>query len=176
MAKLTPKIIVVTGAESTGKSILVRQLAKHLNAPFYPEYAREYISELKRPYLFSDIEAIAKKQLEQYHEALLLNSKIVFFDTWLIITKVWFEVVYKTCPEWINETLRNAVIAGFILNEPDIPWEPDPLRENGGEKRYLLHNIYQNNLTNFRFKYHLNNGLGIIRLENAINTIKTNFL
>ena len=41
-----PKIIVITGAESTGKSTLTEALSKHFNAPFIPEIARDYVEKL----------------------------------------------------------------------------------------------------------------------------------
>jgi len=170
-----PKIIVVTGAESTGKSILIKQLAKHYNAPYYPEYAREYISQLDRKYTFRDIEIIAEKQAGQYEQALHASSEFVFFDTWLIITKVWFEVVFNECPRWVIGELQSAKIRGFLLNDIDIPWEPDPLRENGGEKRRLLHRTYIQNLKDFGFQYCLNSGANEIRKQNAIKSIEEKF-
>jgi nicotinamide riboside kinase len=170
-----PKIIVISGAESTGKSVLTQQLAKHYNAPSYPEFARKYISGLNRKYTFNDLEIIAKKQINQYNEAVISEHDFIFFDTWLIITKVWFEVVYNSCPGWITEKIRTAKIFGFILNDIDIPWEPDPLRENGGKRRKILHNIYIKNLDEFNFRYCLNFGLGSDRLNNAIKLIENNF-
>jgi len=176
MDERIPKIIVITGAESTGKTVLAEQLANYYQVPFYPEYAREYISGLDRDYTFQDIETIAKKQVEQYNEAVGLPHQFVFFDTWLIITKVWFEVVYKTCPEWVVNKIRLAKIAGFILNDLDIPWIPDPVRENGGENRSKLQKIYRQNLDFFGFKYQVNNGIGKDRLNNAVRIIEDSFL
>jgi nicotinamide riboside kinase len=173
--KKEPKIVVITGAESTGKTILTQQLADYYKAPFYMEYAREYISGLGRQYTYDDVEIIAKKQAGQYEEALRSNSEIIFFDTWLIITKVWFEVVYKTCPAWVSEKLKSANIYGFILNDLDIPWEPDPVRENGGENRKILHEVYLKNLADFGFRYKINRGLGSNRLDNAIKIIENKF-
>ncbi len=37
------RIIVITGAESTGKSTLAENLAGHFSVPYIPEIAREYI-------------------------------------------------------------------------------------------------------------------------------------
>ena len=104
------------------------------------------------------------------------QHKIVFFDTWLIITKVWFEMVFDSCPEWINNFIKTAQITGFILNDIDLPWIADPLRENGGGKRKELHSIYQKYLNEFNFRYVLNNGIGESRFKNAVRLIEENFL
>ncbi len=58
--KSKTKIIVITGAESTGKSTLTEALAKHFNVPYIPEIAREYIEKLPHKYNYRDVEIIAK--------------------------------------------------------------------------------------------------------------------
>ena len=55
-----PKKIVVTGPESTGKSTLCEQLAKKYNTTWVPEYAREYLLKLGRPYTYDDLLIIAR--------------------------------------------------------------------------------------------------------------------
>lgn len=167
----SPKIIVITGAESTGKSVLTKQLAEHYHSPFYPEYARDYILGLDRKYEFGDLEIIALKQVEQYREALNSVEEFVFFDTWLIITKVWFEVAYGVCPDWIPDFISRAKIAGFILNDTDLPWEPDGVRENGGQMREVLQNLYIKNMNDFNFPCSPVGGTGADRLKNAVAAV-----
>ncbi len=167
-----PHIFVITGAESTGKSTLAKQLAEHFEAKYFPEFARQYIIQINRDYNFSDIERIAGKQVEQYNEALCTENKIVFLDTWLIITKVWFEVVYKKVPYWLGEVISNSKISGFLLCDTDIPWIPDPVRENGGEKRQILHEKYKKNLELFQMNYYVVSGKGHKRLQKAIKSVE----
>lgn len=162
-----PKIIVITGAESTGKSVLTKQLASHFNSPYYPEYARDYILNLGRKYEYGDVELIARRQMEDYGLALQSKAPVVFFDTWLIITKVWFEVVYGESPAWVSGFISNAKIAGFIVCDTDLPWEPDQVRENGGLMRDILQKRYIENLEAFGFRYLTASGTGQARLENA---------
>ena len=57
---LPMKKIVVLGPESTGKSTLCAQLAEHYNTVWCPEFARTYLSEIKRNYTFHDLLNIAK--------------------------------------------------------------------------------------------------------------------
>ena len=68
--KRIPEIIVITGAESTGKSTLTEQLANHFKVPFIPEIAREYIEKLDRKYNYNDVEQIARLQVERMKEGM----------------------------------------------------------------------------------------------------------
>ena len=52
--------IVVIGPESTGKSTLCEQLAARYGTVWCPEYAREYLDKLAKPYGPEDLPLIAK--------------------------------------------------------------------------------------------------------------------
>ena len=162
--------IVVTGAESTGKSTLTEGLAKHFNGKVIPELARGYIENIHRNYTIEDLQLIARMQIEAEKEA--ANESLVFFDTWLIITKVWFDFVYGTHPEWLNQAIKSSTIDLFLLCDTDIPWIADPVRENGGENREKLQTIYKNELNKYGFRYSTISGEGEQRIENAIKIIE----
>src|SRR5665811_850276 len=82
--KTKAKIIVITGAESTGKSTLTETLAIHFNVPFVPEIARDYVEKLDRKYTFEDVEIIARKQVEQLDSLKNCDSPYIFVDTWSV--------------------------------------------------------------------------------------------
>jgi NadR type nicotinamide-nucleotide adenylyltransferase len=166
-----PLIVVVTGAESTGKSTLTCQLAHHYASPWYPEYAREYLEKKGPSYTRQDVEKIARKQLSQMKEAISLNSRLVFFDTWMIVTKVWMEIVYGESPHWIADAIRNAPVTLFLLCNTELPWILDPLRENGGEMREKLSQIYIANMEQFGFLYRIIKGSGQERVNHAVQFI-----
>lgn len=169
------RIIVITGAESTGKTQLAQQLAAHYQCPWIPEYARDYIGSLDRRYYFSDVEKIAKHQAKEYELSKGSGNRFVFMDTWLIITKVWFEVVFKKKPGWVDQFIRQSFIDLFLVCDTDIEWIPDPLRENGGEMRIRLHKEYLNNISFYGFNHSIISGIGDIRLLNAIEAIEKHF-
>ncbi len=166
--------IVLTGPESTGKSTLALQLAEHFQGGVITEFARPYIAGLNRSYEYKDLELIAKRQIYEL-ENFEFNSKnkIVFLDTFLIITKVWFEVVYKTCPEWIINEIGKSQVDLYLLCVPDLPWEKDEVRENGGEMREWLFKEYERNLIMFNFDYKKVDGLGSSRLDCAVKHVET---
>jgi NadR type nicotinamide-nucleotide adenylyltransferase len=164
--------IAITGPESTGKSTLTKQLAEAFNGQFIPEFAREYIENLLHHYTFDDVEAIAKAQLEQYHVTENSSGHIFFFDTWLIITKVWFTWVFQKTPEWMDLEIRNCPMDLFLLCRPDLPWEADPVRENGGENRLKLFELYRKELKQYGFNFVEIGGVGEERLGNATAAVR----
>ena len=134
--------VAILGPESTGKSALAKSLSDHYNAPWIPEYAREYVENLTIPYTYEDVCIIAKKQIEQemfFENGNNINANYVFFDTELIITKVWLEHKYKLVPTFITERLVAGYFDFYLLCAPDIPWEPDSVREHGDDREFFFH-------------------------------------
>lgn len=164
--------IVITGPESTGKTTLARQLAETFGGQYIPEYAREYVEHLSHHYTFDDVEAIARKQVEQYRQTENSGDRLFFFDTWLIITKVWFEWVFGQTPAWLEQEILNCRMDLFLLCCPDLPWEADPVRENGGENRIKLFNKYRDELEHYGFNFVEIDGNEDVRLKNAISAIR----
>ena len=70
------RTIVITGAESTGKTTLTNELAKYYNSSYVNEYARTYVEKLSRPYNYNDIEEIAKHQVRQIEIERLKAKKL----------------------------------------------------------------------------------------------------
>lgn len=170
-----PRIVVLTGAESTGKSVLAEALARHFHAPWFQEFARDYVQKINHHYTFYDVLAIAKMQKTQMQAALMLKSEIVFFDTWLVITQIWLKMVYNTVPDWIPEMIKSTPIDLFLICDTDIPWEPDPVRENGGKMRIELSKIYQKTIEAYGYPFMMVKGEGENRTKNAIDLLN-NFL
>jgi NadR type nicotinamide-nucleotide adenylyltransferase len=169
------KTIVVTGPESTGKTMISAYLAGQLNCPWIPEYARDYIGSLDRHYNYSDLIHIAETQVNRKKEIENSGASFLVLDTWLIITKVWFQEVFNKYPIWIDNEIKTHKIDLFLVCKPDIPWIPDPLRENGGEKREYLMNRYIEEIQKSGTKYILIGGTGDERYKNAFNSVKTYF-
>lgn len=165
------KIVAITGPESTAKSTLTIALAKYYQGNYFMEYAREYLKEKGHNYKYEDVEAIAKKQVDQYKEGIRKQKSIIFFDTWLIITKIWFIRVFKRIPDWLETAIEDHPIDLYLLCKPDIPWEPDPLRENGGKERLSLFQEYKEELIRKNYTYIEIGGVGEERINNAIKAI-----
>lgn len=165
-------IIVVTGPESCGKTHLSSCLADEFNAVWIPEYAREYVEKLNRPYTIDDVERIARKQIEQYEDALQSKQPLVFIDTFLIITKVWLTYVYGQCPVWLHRYIKKATVDLCLLCKPDIEWVPDGVRENS-DIREELYQIYKSELEYYGWDYREVKGQGQERFNMAKEHVKT---
>jgi NadR type nicotinamide-nucleotide adenylyltransferase len=163
--------VVITGPECTGKSTLANQLAQLYKTICIPEYAREYVSNLGRQYDYNDLVHIAKMQLHQAHDLVNLGNGLLFLDTYLIITKIWFKVVYGNYPDWIDNELSNNNINLYLLCNTDIPWTPDPVRENGGEMREQLFLMYKDELKRLGCRYVIISGIGEQRLYGATKAV-----
>ncbi len=162
--------VVLTGPESTGKSTLAKQLATHYQTIWVEEYARSYIQKINRLYGEEDLLPIAQGQIAAEDEALAKNTPIIFFDTSLIVLKVWSDYKYQQCNPWIVEQLEKRDYDLFLLCDTDVPWAYDPQREHPQERqeiyqRYLSElNVYQKNFVSI-------SGTEEVRLEKAIKII-----
>lgn len=166
------KKIAIIGPESTGKTALARALAAHFGVPWVPEYAREYVENLDEHYTFEDVCKIAHHQIKT-EEGLENNDvlPLVFFDTDLIITKVWFEFCYQQVPEFVTERLSKKFFDLYLLCEPDLPWEEDPVREHGDERDFFYF-WYKKEIVQLGTPYIIVNGTGEDRILNALKAIK----
>jgi NadR type nicotinamide-nucleotide adenylyltransferase len=164
--------IVITGPESTGKTTLATQLAETFGGLYVAEYAREYVEKLPGHYTYADVENIARRQIDQYAEAMKSSAGMVFFDTWLIITKVWFEWVFGRVPKWFEDAIDECPVDLYLLCLPDLPWEADSVRENGGENRLKLFNRYRDELIRRRLSFVEIGGVDEVRLNAAIEAVR----
>lgn len=130
----------IIGPESTGKSTLSAYLAHRYGGVLVSEYAREYMERLAPAYAYTyeDVVAIAKQQVEELSTQNGDDSGIVFYDTELLITKVWFLHKFGKCPEFLLEAIKQYPMDVYLLCYPDMPWQPDPVRENPTIREYLF--------------------------------------
>jgi NadR type nicotinamide-nucleotide adenylyltransferase len=145
-----PKKIVVTGPESTGKSTLCEQLATHYKTGWVPEYARQYLLALGRPYQYDDLLIIARGQLEQEDRIIAsLKTPLVFIDTDMYVMKVWCEFVFGKCHSFILDQIVKRKYDAYLLCNTDLPWVADELREYPDlESRERLYYNYKDLMIN----------------------------
>ncbi len=159
--------VVITGAESTGKSALCEWLSSYCNVPYIPEFARVYIENLGRHYNYFDVEAIARRQVQQFTIPKNPEYPLLIADTWLIITKIWFEEVFNQVPEWLEPVIKKEEISLFLICDVDLPWIPDKVRENGGDRRNYLQSRYIDTIKYYGFQYEIVRGKNNERYWNA---------
>ncbi len=149
--------IVIIGPESTGKSTLCAQLAKHYQTKWVSEYSREYLIQHGMDYTFNDLLTIAKGQLaleEEYTAELLNNPSVnlsqkLFLDTNMYVMKVWCEFAFGKCHNFILDQIALRKYDMYLLCNVDLPWVKDPLREYPDhETRNRLYLFYKELMIN----------------------------
>ena len=145
----------ITGPESSGKTTLAKELALRNDGVWIPEFAREYLENLPYDYQLEDLDIIAKGQLDLWNKS--TRSNLTFFDTEMLVMKIWSEFKYNSCSAFILTALENQSFDHYFLCRPDIEWEEDPLREHP-EKREELFELYLNELIERKLPFTLVEG------------------
>jgi NadR type nicotinamide-nucleotide adenylyltransferase len=119
-------IVVVTGSESTGKTTLAADLARHFGGVFVPEFVRGYADEkiaaTGLPLDASDVEPIARGQIAMHDGVIAQARGLVVFDTDLVSTAVYARHYYGDCPPWIEQAARERCGDLYLLCDIDVPW------------------------------------------------------
>ena len=164
------EIFACVGPESSGKTTLCNQLATHFNGTIVPEFAREYLEAKNGIYEEEDLFTIAENQLELERRIISKSDGFVFCDTDIITIMVWLQVKYRKRNKNIEGLLDQQHARKYLLTTPDLPWEPDPLRESPDDLELIFKmNRYSLKMTNSEFS--IIEGNGEHRLANAIEAI-----
>ncbi len=162
--------IIFTGPESSGKSTLTAAVSKHFNGKMVNEYARGYLENLKRNYEERDLLHIAKGQMFSENKAAKQADSFLFCDTDLLTIKIWSAVKYGRCDDWIEAQIQQCTERIYFLCVPEMPWEPDPLRENPND-RMVLYQLYVEELKRRGFLYYELFGSHQERLDKVIGVL-----
>jgi NadR type nicotinamide-nucleotide adenylyltransferase len=141
------KRIAIVGPECTGKTALASFLAQHFQTLWVPEFARNYIEALNRPYEKQDLAIIARGQIQLENELSTRANKVIICDTNLIVIKIWSEFNYGDCDPEIVKAQSTQHYDLQLLTYIDIPWEDDPQREHP-HQREQLYEMYKRELVN----------------------------
>jgi len=165
------KRVVVIGAESTGKTTMVRRLARHYDTVWLPEYGREYIDKKQAPPELADILKIARGHLAGEEALARKANRILICDTDLIVTRILSEYYFGTCPGEVRRASYQRTYDLYLLTDMDFPWEADPLQREGPEIREMLHNRFRNELEQRNLPHRIISGSIEERLKIATSAI-----
>lgn len=160
------KRIVVTGAESSGKSTLAQFLANRFRIPTAPEYARIYLETHGAAYDYAVVHQIAREHLVYQSERVSKASAWGIYDTDLLNFIIWCEVAYGNCESWLREAAARETHHVYLICKPDTPWEYDPLRESPHD-RELLYEKHLDAVIATGREYQIISGMGSERMEQA---------
>jgi NadR type nicotinamide-nucleotide adenylyltransferase len=171
----TPRRIVVTGSESTGKTTLARDLAAHLGALWIPEQARTYAEQVGRRLTREDVSPIASAQIAAedaaMREASRRGDEWIVLDTDLLSTVVYARHYYGACPAWIEAEARARVADLYVVADIDIAWTADGIRDREHDRRQL-DVAFREMLVDANARTCDVTGLGALRLQRALSCLE----
>ncbi|SHF60130.1 AAA family ATPase [Pedobacter caeni] len=164
------KKIAIVGPESTGKSTITQQLARHYKTLWVPEYARYYCAALTEPCNLQD-------EINMYHGQIALEESIlaiaekdlIFCDTTFITVKIWSDEVFGETPKVVLDALPNYTYDLYLLMDIDLPWQEDPLRDFPHKREHFMQ-VWHQELQGLNANYIVINGQEE-RLNNAIAAV-----
>jgi NadR type nicotinamide-nucleotide adenylyltransferase len=132
-----PFRVCLTGAESTGKTELAKELAAHFGAPYVPEFSREYAERVARELSYMDVAPIARGQMELEERVSAEARDLMVLDTDLLSTVVYSRHHFGACPIVVEALARKRIADLYLLLDIDVPWVADPVRDSGGTRDAL---------------------------------------
>ncbi|MFI1745020.1 AAA family ATPase [Thalassobellus sediminis] len=167
--------VVLFGPESTGKTTLSRQLARHYNSSWVPEFAREYLQDKwnneRKTFEVDDLLPIAEGQIKLENELAKKTNTVLICDTDLLETKVYSEAYYSgSCDSVLEKHALENTYDLYFLTYIDTPWEADDLRDKPALREKMFKAFEEALVVNKR-PYVLLKGNKKERLELAIKHI-----
>lgn len=167
--------VVLFGPESTGKTTLSNQLARHYNTVWAPEYAREYLQKKwnneRKTCENSDLLPIAIGQMKLENKLVKKADKILICDTDLLETKVYSEEYYGGIVDpYLDKAALENQYDLYLLTYIDTPWEADDLRDKP-EQRLEMFKAFENTLIKYNRPYISLKGNKQKRLKEATEAI-----
>lgn len=167
--------VVLFGPESSGKTTLARQLARHYNSVWVPEYAREYLqnkwNEERKTCAPDDLLPIAEGQMGLENRLAQKTDTVLVCDTDLLVTKVYSEEYYSgSCDPLLEKYAIENTYDLYFLTYIDAPWVKDDLRDRPGAREEMF-NAFKNALIKYNRPFVLLKGPKEKRLEEAVKHI-----
>jgi len=167
--------VVLFGPESTGKTTLSRQLARHYNSVWVREYAREYLQDKwnneRKTCTPEDLIPIAIGQMKLENDLAQKTNSVLICDTDLLETKVYSEAYYVgACDSILDKYAIENTYDLYFLTYIDTPWEADDLRDKPNDRERMF-KAFEDTLIKYKRPYVLLKGTKKERLENAVKNI-----
>ncbi len=167
--------VVLFGPESTGKTTLSEQLARHYNTVWVPEYAREYLQNKwnneRKTCEPHDLLPIAEGQMSLENSLANKATKVLICDTDLLETKVYSETYYVGhCDPILEKYALQNTYDLYLLTNIDVPWVGDDLRDKPNERERMF-TYFKDTLEKYNRNFITLTGDKKTRLQTAVEQI-----
>ena len=171
--------IAVVGPESSGKTTMCEALALEFGSIWVEEFARAHLEEHGFEYTEPDLLNIAKGQVLAEGKAIKRAEEqgvdLIFCDTDMITIRIWSQEVFGRCDPELIALSEQRHYDHWLLCRPDIPWQPDPLRENPHDRDRLF-DVYETMLKELGKPYTIIEGEREQRLAEAQKAVDRFFV
>lgn len=140
--------VVLFGPESTGKTTLSRQLARHYDTVWVREFARNYLQDKwndeRQTCERKDLIPIAIGQMMLENDLAEKANDVLVCDTDILETMVYSETYYGG---FVEPILKRAAKKNkydlYLLTYIDTPWEEDDLRDRPDLRKEMFDAFHQ---------------------------------
>ncbi len=161
------KRVCFLGGESSGKTVLAGELAKHFDTFHVAEYGRELWERKNGGLIFEDMVYIAETQIANEDQIVLRANKFLFCDTSPLTTLFYSQHLFGKV-EAALEQLAKRTYELVILCAPDFPFVQDGTRQDESF-RTLQHEWYLHQLKTRKISYLLVTG----SIANRVSQIRS---
>ena len=166
------RVIVLLGAESTGKTTLALELQAALGAggqsvALVQEYLREFCDRHGRTPQHHEQSGIAREQARRIAHA-AAEHEIVIADTSALMVAVYSELVFADPGLYASALGAQAGYALNLLTALDLPWQADGLQRDGVHVQAPVDALLRKALAQAGLPFSVACGKGPQRLANAL--------
>ena len=167
--------VVLFGPESTGKTSLAIELAKHFKTVYVKEFAREFLQkkmdEQNKVCEIDDLIPIAIGQMNSENILSKKANRILFCDTDLLTTATYSRLYFNNfCDPVIDKYSKENKYDLYLLLDIDIPWVKDDLRDRPNDRKLFLEKFKEALIKNHK-PFKLISGNYSERLKKSINIV-----
>jgi nicotinamide riboside kinase len=170
------QVIALLGAESTGKTTLVRELSRilssrGLDAVMVPEALRLFCDQAGRTPLPHEQAGIAAEQ-SRLIDAARSQHQIVLADTSALMIAVYSDYLFNDQSVYEQAERDHAQASMTLLTSLDLAWTPDGLQRDGPHVREPVDALIRASLQRIGQPYAIVAGQGVSRIQHALSAIE----
>ncbi len=135
------KRVVIFGPESTGKTTLARDLARHFETVWVSEYARGYLDHKGARFEPEDFPTFVAGQHAAEDALARQANRVLVCDTDALTTAIFHQLFYGTTPDRLVAAADSRRYDLYLVLDVDVPWVADSQRDVQGD-RLALRDLY----------------------------------